>query len=1030
MEIIEYNQRYAKAIADMWNRSGAVWEGREFNKTEKDIIAELTVLAPVNYYLAIEGEQVIGLSSLVHMSDDENGLEIELLTVDPDWHGKKIGKALVQRCVERTIELNKTRLYLFTWEGNEKAVPLYKKCGFFWEKAQAHNYTFLVNHIPYFMNNELIRPYLAEFDWYADYKRVLEIEPDGEDVNGFDIYRYEWEKADKKLIIECEKTGRGITKIDCCDFIVSTEMEEEIGILGNYKKKRIHLKNKGTKALSVSIKGLDSKGIKSSTEGQYAVEDSLSTEVEYYYSEVDLEFTAFKPEQSCDTMISINGKSVIFKTGQKIKYPLLVRLIDELPLHKANTDYVVKMSFLNNYKERARFTVTIPEYQNIIIQKNRFEIELDAEGACMVDFPIHVQEAVYYEPKLEIVAEREFSDPVKFERTCYLMLNTLTGKFNKKTSMATFTANGQLNNIHFTSIRNKNGSNVFLKGLDIYNYFHPFKLGKPYSDEFSHRDIEKAEYEEKGTTAIYKEYYESREIHNLRLVRITKLYAEGICEISYCIDDLGKNEKDVYLNFAQQVNSERVSFHVEEGIIQSKEHLTEGAIEEAESSILDENWLYMKDNGYNIGVTWPKEYAIEFEEGRIYYEINLSELVRKGQHESEPITLYFGKFDTAKHFREYLRGQVIRVERELDILDIRFKDRNPFVVDQLELIIKKNKKQALAGEFILQSRENAFNPQTMNLKKEDNQKELCIQAKSNKLCPLDVLSITMNFLDYQQEQKKVLFNTTKEAINVDINEINGWKNYVISNGSIQYSSCPEFIPGIYSLQYSGNEWFDSSFPTPRINTWYNPWYGGFSSFLPNKKADALLREETTAAIVTLYDNHGNKWTGIEYSTSFEADYDYKGYTLKQAYLTMPNIPIVLVLRDVTTDRKVETIFHVDSEMFLKFGDAFTEGIFAYREQDKNGCINLCRKSDYYRYWDELAVFGSSTRNEKLHILQPAKHMVYIRTGLNIVISRYYDNQPIYPARDNFFRPFYLLFDTEHLRKEDLHDLHFLTFERR
>ncbi|MFD0960511.1 hypothetical protein [Paenibacillus chungangensis] len=55
------------------------------------------------------------------------------------------------------------RLDLFTWAGNTKAVPLYKKCGFFWEKKD--DSVHLMNFIPTVLQTEALLPSLERLDW-------------------------------------------------------------------------------------------------------------------------------------------------------------------------------------------------------------------------------------------------------------------------------------------------------------------------------------------------------------------------------------------------------------------------------------------------------------------------------------------------------------------------------------------------------------------------------------------------------------------------------------------------------------------------------------------------------------------------------------------------------------------------------------------------------------------------------------------------------------------------------------------------
>jgi hypothetical protein len=135
-------------------------------------------------------------------------LYVELLNVRPDYHGRKIGKMLVLQAVQKTIELGWPRIDLFTWPGNVKAVPLYKKCGFFWAKRE--DSTHLLNFIPTVLQTEVLQDYFKDIDWYEDSARTIEVKPDGRKENNFNYFEYLWEKAGRQLRVEFEQTGRGI----------------------------------------------------------------------------------------------------------------------------------------------------------------------------------------------------------------------------------------------------------------------------------------------------------------------------------------------------------------------------------------------------------------------------------------------------------------------------------------------------------------------------------------------------------------------------------------------------------------------------------------------------------------------------------------------------------------------------------------------------------------------------------------------------------------------------------------------------
>ncbi len=220
-KIIEYTPAYAQAVADMWNNSGDGWGGDLSIRTAEDVIAEVRSGAYLNVFLAELNGEILGYASLSKYFGDNSALYLHLLNVRPAWHGKKIGKALVLSCVNRTIELGFPRLDIHTWPGNTKAVPLYKKCGYMWEDRT--DSTHLVNFIPTVLATDACKEFFATADWYEDSVRKIEIKPDGVKENLFEVFRYDWEKDGHMLAAGFERTGRRMRLLETehaphCDF--------------------------------------------------------------------------------------------------------------------------------------------------------------------------------------------------------------------------------------------------------------------------------------------------------------------------------------------------------------------------------------------------------------------------------------------------------------------------------------------------------------------------------------------------------------------------------------------------------------------------------------------------------------------------------------------------------------------------------------------------------------------------------------------------------------------------------------------
>lgn len=63
--------------------------------------------------------------------NDDKAIEIERIYVDKAFHGKGLGRILMDKAIEFAKALGKTYVWLGVWEKNDKALLFYKKSGFY-----------------------------------------------------------------------------------------------------------------------------------------------------------------------------------------------------------------------------------------------------------------------------------------------------------------------------------------------------------------------------------------------------------------------------------------------------------------------------------------------------------------------------------------------------------------------------------------------------------------------------------------------------------------------------------------------------------------------------------------------------------------------------------------------------------------------------------------------------------------------------------------------------------------------------------
>ena len=96
IEIVEYDDSMAQAVADMWNKSGEGWGGSFDNGvyTAERVIHKRASGAFFNVYIAMKDGEALGYCSFDRYYKDADTAYVHLLNVRPDYHGKKSAESL------------------------------------------------------------------------------------------------------------------------------------------------------------------------------------------------------------------------------------------------------------------------------------------------------------------------------------------------------------------------------------------------------------------------------------------------------------------------------------------------------------------------------------------------------------------------------------------------------------------------------------------------------------------------------------------------------------------------------------------------------------------------------------------------------------------------------------------------------------------------------------------------------------------------------------------------------------------------
>jgi GNAT superfamily N-acetyltransferase len=193
--IREYRDENADELARMWRESASAWPGGGPGGGEDSTAAlvrqehrDRNTLAT---FLAFGTdpktgeERITGFCSLFEYPAEANTAYVGTLSAHPEWHGTGVGRDLLKASLERTIALGYTRLDLNTWAGNMKAVPLYKKSGYFWVPETSVK---MENYLPQIFRLRAAQAFFQEADWYRDLRRDLTAKEDDEKLGKLEVY--------------------------------------------------------------------------------------------------------------------------------------------------------------------------------------------------------------------------------------------------------------------------------------------------------------------------------------------------------------------------------------------------------------------------------------------------------------------------------------------------------------------------------------------------------------------------------------------------------------------------------------------------------------------------------------------------------------------------------------------------------------------------------------------------------------------------------------------------------------------------
>ena len=926
-EIVKYDEKYASAIAEMWCQSQQGWMGDKFLSTAEEVINDEKNSIHLQAWLAKEGDRIIGYCNIYEYQEDTGALYIGLLNVRDQYHGRKVGKALVLNAVQYTISAGWDRVDLYTWTGNTEAAPLYKKCGFFWENRD--DSTHLMNFIPLVLKNEIASQYLNELDWYTDSIRKIEVKPDGRIENEFDYLQYHWKKNNRELAMEFCRRGRGLRKIETEEYSIEATVENLKLVFGNSYKIKYQITNKTGNSLKIDLTGKSEKNIKFDYNNSVSVTDALELEADFFVDAIEKEQNSWKTHPCVVTDIKVNGKKVEFKLGIDPKFPAKIKVISNPGLVYPQQETDIQIDLENFYDEEVTYKFRFPDTDGIIWLDKEFELVTKPKQRISHPTKVIINSAEYYTQKIDVVAQKK-SGETSFKIPINKIFQTFDGVYSGKSEVNYAMGCGSyFFNLSYKDFLNNSSLGDYNSEKGWTRFRYP-SLGMPFSDEFNKKPVDQVIFLEEADSITMKALYSSEKHLGIKFVLSTKLMKNGLIYRWLELENSGtKDYSNLYFKDEFNFATRNLFFSYKNELIKTDDDL-QGGVGNWDSDKITEKWLFVENANSKIGIIWNDDVKLKFGNWNRFFEYQIASLSAGKKIKYDPIIIAIDNFESYHMFRRFALKSYLPKENLSSAMLYQINDGNPFVHEKTKFAVTNKAMRGKSGEVKVELGEKSYSLGLLNTECKQLEKELPITTSGNLL-----KAKFISRLDNVKSSESLVFFPTKSTHVEKIEEVISGKSVLtIDNGKLRFSSSDQYAPSIFSMLYQGKEWLASSFPEVKPFSWWSPWMGGIHTFPEKISFKSILEEKFVSSFTTKTDIHGNSWEGIKVEIEISKNELYKGLIVEQYFLTLPNLPVLW--HTVVLQQKTGRVL---------LNEPIETGNFFAPDKDLENCSFSCMNSD-------------------------------------------------------------------------------------
>ncbi len=905
----------AELLAAMWNASDDGWPGGWTGgvpETAERVLEQTKKIDRIAIFVVEVDGEIVGYGDMEQVRGRDGVAYLDLLNVRPDLHDRGLGKALVLKVVERTIERGYNQLTIGTWAGNRKSVPLYKKTGFFWVPETG---VWMQNYIPTIFTMPIAKPFFANRDWYACFKRELEAVPDDIKWNGIKVYPYRFEEGGDLFAMWIDKQAEAPTAVETNDLCAACIVGKEDVVCGPEQTVRWEIVNKkgAEEPLQVVLMAEGEEGIGLSVMENFQVEDKTVIKKSFTVSPDIKPKDEGMPTHQIKSTLLLNGVPVTLGTAVKPVQPVDIQFGAHMVVAgKPEEKVVVRLK--SNLDFPVQGELLIDPHSALHFDKLRAPFRLEPKSWTSCTFYLQVEGNGAFATKMRAVCPSDLN-PDSISGDSPLTTKSKPVTFLTQPIDSTYAWHSEEEKAITVEtptmwVRvNLRGGEVAahdrLSGRQFFSHQVP-GLGPPFGGWNHVPPTYAYRLEKKDGKVLITLIIPSDRVPGMTIEKTITVGTGSFIRIDHRI----LNATDAAQKFKLRCGAwndlidggkSKLTLPFKDGIIHEL-YQGWGGFPMGDRDLpkepenYAESWCAVENSGLVTGIVFGE---CEEREDNMTLQFDLPEIPPRTHYDLEPFYLVAarGNWGIVRQLWRWLKQpSTVRETRNPIVhpaLDARFKPEPLFITQpevDAKLVIDSRRGKLLNGEWRIEDCGLQIQPIEGNLAdiKRGNPLEQKVKITTADLTPrvekARVL-VTEEVTTHQLNASAIILGDDSQSVIISPKSDEGKPPAIsVDNGCFSFTVAPTFLGAITALGRAGVNHVNSSYPKAGPHTWGNPWFGGIHPFVHGPDNQWFVKEKFSGEPVKHTGKTGIVWNGVK----IECDLQHKNerwLRIETEYLT-------------------------------------------------------------------------------------------------------------------------------------------------